>query len=74
MTIRTSETKIAMIAPFRICRLKLAETFLTPTEVGAQVGRRAAAERSVCSCSPSDSRPHLELLVGAVRRPGRGPG
>ena len=53
MTISASETKIARIAPFRICWLKLAETFLTPTEVASRLDVRAA-ERSVCSCSPSD--------------------
>ena len=29
--IRANETKIARIAPSMICRLKLAETFLTPS-------------------------------------------
>ena len=53
MTISASETMIARIAPFRICWLKLAETFLTPTEVASRF-EVSAAVRSVCSCCPSD--------------------
>jgi len=53
MTISASETMIARIAPFRICRLKLAETFFTPTDVASRFDVSAAVS-SVCSCWPSE--------------------
>jgi hypothetical protein len=53
MTIRASETMIARIALLRICRLKLAETLLTPTDVASR-SEVSRAERSDCSARPSD--------------------
>ena len=56
---------IAMIAPRRICSLKLAETFLTPTEVASSC-LRAASCRFVCSPDGQRLGLELELLVAAV--------